>query len=227
MTNERITIETFQDWKAVEDRNYRNEDKTMWSSSYDLVYKDILIASYGKRKSVLEELEKIGLQEMSEIITIAFEKSLINELRDKQAVQFVYGENFYDIFESIEGGYIYNVYPNEPDLIFDDDGELIDEEQLDGGLCSGNEIDVFTFIFPSKNERIMVVDSIEITANKTIEILSNGMACYNYKGVSYRLFESRENAIKYIDIEDDSLVVAEFSNDNDLDEYLEKLIMES
>lgn len=219
MENQQIIIKEFQEWNAVENRNYRNKEKTMWSSSYDLFYKDILIASYGKRKSILEELGKIELNQMSEIITTAFEKTLINELRKNQAVQFVYQENFYDIFQSVEGGYIYNIYPNQPDLIFDEDGEFVEDEQLDGGLCTGNERDVFTFIFPTQDEKVMVVDSIEITANKTIEIFSNEMACYNYKGISYKLFMTRENALKYIDTEDKTLVIAEFSSDEEVDEY--------
>lgn len=151
MKNQKIDIKTFQDWKAVEDRNYINEDKTIWSSSYDLFYKNILITSYGKRKPIFKELEKIELNQMSEIITTAYKKTLINELKVNKAVQFIYQENFYDIFESVEGGYIYSIYPNQPDLIFDEDGELIEDEQLDGGLCTGRERDVFTFIFPNDN----------------------------------------------------------------------------
>ena len=33
-------------------------------------------------------------------------------------------------------------------LIFDKNGDLKDEEELDGGLCTGDERDVLTFIFP-------------------------------------------------------------------------------
>ena len=69
-------------------------------------------------------------------------------------------------------------------------------------------------------ESVEILDCVEITANQTIEIYSNQMACYNYKGISYRLFASKEDAIKYIETQDNSLIVEEFSDETELDEYL-------
>lgn len=69
-----------------------------------------------------------------------------SKLRKERKVQFVYDGLFYDLFESVEGGWIVNVYPNDKDRIFDEDGELIDDEQIDGGLCTGSATDAVYFM---------------------------------------------------------------------------------
>ena len=50
--------------------------------------------------------------------------------------------------EIISNTYLSLLYPDDLDLIFDENGDLKDEEELDGGLCDGDERDVLTFIFP-------------------------------------------------------------------------------
>lgn len=219
MKNEKLELGAFQDWKVLEIRNYINEET--YSCLYELVYKDVVITSYGKRRPALDELDRIKKFEMSEVCISLFRDHLIEKLKNNYAVQFVYQDQFYDIFESCEEGYIYNIYPNDPETIYDEDGELIDEEQLDGGLCTGDEKDVFTFVFPCLDEEnIVVAETIEIDVNKTIDILCNGMAYYNYKGISFRLFASKEDAVAYLESNDESLVIEEFESDEELDEYL-------
>lgn len=134
-------IDTFQDWKAVENRKQVINGATC-SCDYDLFYKDILIASYGKIKPLLDELDLIKNQQMSETIFDYFVEALAKKLDEDNQLQFIYDDKFYDLFDSVEGGYIYNVYPNEPNLIFDKDGELIDDMQLDGGLYDGKSKDI-------------------------------------------------------------------------------------
>lgn len=78
-------------------------------------------------------------QDIKEAMDKKFLTSCANTLKLKKSVQFVYDDLFYDIFRSFtELGYIINVYPNDKGKIFDTDGELIDDEQLDGGCCTGN-----------------------------------------------------------------------------------------
>lgn len=86
-------------------------------------------------------------QETQEAIDKKFLASCANKLRRTKAVQFVYGDLFYDIFKSFtEMGYIINVYPNDKEKIFDAGGELIDDEQLDGGCCTGSAKDAVYFM---------------------------------------------------------------------------------
>jgi len=67
-----------------------------------------------------------------------------------------------------------------------------------------------------------VKKSIELAANRSIDILENGLAYYNYEGNHFRVFSSKEKAINFVENHDDSLIIAEFDNDEDLDEFLEK-----
>ena len=65
-----------------------------------------------------------------------------------------------------------------------------------------------------------IVDTIEITANKTIDVLSSGLAYYNYQGNHFRLFASKNDALRYIESEDESLIIKEFNNEEELDSFL-------
>ena len=69
---------------------------------------------------------------------------------------------------------------------------------------------------------ISVVDTIELKANRTIDVLENGLTYYNYEGNHFRVFSSKENAIEFIESNNNNLVIAEFDNEDDLDEFLEK-----
>lgn len=85
-----------------------------------------------------------------EIVNAMNEKYLelcTTTLEENKAVQFVYKGFFYDIFESAcEIGWVVNVYPNAKDKIFDEDNQLIDEQQIDGGLCTGSAKDAIYFM---------------------------------------------------------------------------------
>ena len=145
---ESIEVKKFSSWKIVERRKYIGDDKKMWSSSWDLCNGTIIVASYGKEKYVLKEFELIIKNKTSDDVSSFLIEALIEKIKKTDCAQFSYQGCFYDIFDSVEGGYIYNVYPDDLDLIFDENGDLKDEEELDGGLCDGDERDVLTFIFP-------------------------------------------------------------------------------
>lgn len=68
---------------------------------------------------------------------------------------------------------------------------------------------------------IGVKESIELRANRTIDVLENGLAYYNYEGNNFRVFSSKENAMNFIETNNSSLIIAEFDTEDELDEYLE------
>lgn len=222
LDSEMIEVKSSAFWKIIENRRCIGQDKTMWSSSWDLCNGSMVVASYGKLKYALEEFELLEKQETSDSVSKKLIECIVEKLKTSGFAQFSYQDNFYDIFESSEGGYIYNIYPDDLDVIFDEDGELIDEEEIDGGLCTGDEKDVLSFIFPEHllYTSVDVVESIEITANKTIDVLSSGLAYYNYQGNHFRLFASKNDALRYVESKDESLIVKEFSNEGELDTFL-------
>ena len=68
---------------------------------------------------------------------------LANILENKQNVKFEYNDLFYEIFESCDSGYIINLYSsNEKDK----DGEYLEENNVDGGLCNGAVRDAILFM---------------------------------------------------------------------------------
>ncbi len=69
---------------------------------------------------------------------------------------------------------------------------------------------------------MQVKNSIEITANRTIDVLENGLAYYNYEGNHFRLFATKDDALAFLENNDDTLVIKEFDNDELLDKYLEE-----
>ena len=148
LDSEMIEVKSSAFWKIIENRRYIGQDKTMWSSSWDLCNGSMIVASYGKEKYVLKEFELIIKNKTSDDVSSFLIEALIEKIKKTDCAQFSYQGCFYDIFDSVEGGYIYNVYPDDLDLIFDENGDLKDEEELDGGLCTGDERDVLTFIFP-------------------------------------------------------------------------------
>lgn len=221
--SEMIEVKSSSFWKIIETRRYIGQNKTMWSSSWDLCNGSIIVASYGKLKYALEEFELIINNKTSEGVSKSLINALITEIESNGIAQFSYQGYFYDVFDSSEGGYQYSYYPDDIELIFDDDGELIDDEVLDGGYCESEDaISVLSFIFPKNLLFIAprVVDTIEITANKTIDVLSSGLAYYNYQGNHFRLFASKNDALRYIESEDESLIIKEFNNEEELDSFL-------
>ena len=61
----------------------------------------------------------------------------------------------------------------------------------------------------------------EESANKTLHGLENGLAYYNYKGTHFRVFNSFENGLHWLDNRNDELVIADFETDKELDEFLD------
>lgn len=70
-------------------------------------------------------------------------KSFVKTLEDTQEVEFSYNEFYYEIFESSDIGYIVNVYSSDEK---DGDGDYLEENELDGGLCTGSARDAVEFM---------------------------------------------------------------------------------
>lgn len=68
---------------------------------------------------------------------------LANILENKQNVKFEYNDLFYEIFESGDSGYISNLYSSDEK---DQDGEYLEENNVDGGLCNGAVRDAILFM---------------------------------------------------------------------------------
>ena len=68
---------------------------------------------------------------------------LANILENKQNVKFEYNDLFYEIFESCDSGYIINLYSSNEK---DEDGEYLEENNVDGGLCIGAVRDAILFM---------------------------------------------------------------------------------
>lgn len=61
-----------------------------------------------------------------------------------QRVEFKYKDQYYEVFTSdCENGYMINVFSNAQK---DEDGYFLDENIVDGGLCSGNSCDAIEFM---------------------------------------------------------------------------------
>ena len=60
-----------------------------------------------------------------------------------KAVEFRHNGFYYEVFESIESGYIVNLYSSNSR---DECGSYLDEYLIDGGLCTGNASDAIGFM---------------------------------------------------------------------------------
>lgn len=70
--------------------------------------------------------------------------SKLSELLEKEkSVEFKYNNLFYEIFESCDTGYIVNLYSSDEK---DKDDEYLEENLVDGGLCSGSASDTVWFM---------------------------------------------------------------------------------
>jgi len=58
--------------------------------------------------------------------------------------------------------------------------------------------------------------------NRSLHELDSGLAYYNYEGYHFRVFKSFEDGMKWLEDDDDSLIVEEFDTEESLDEWLEK-----
>ena len=72
----------------------------------------------------------------------------------------------------------------------------------------------------SDDDTLEEVELHEERANRTLHGLKNGLAYYNYEGVHFRVFNSFEDGLHWLDNGDDDLVIAEFENEQELDSYL-------
>ena len=64
-------------------------------------------------------------------------------LEKDKSVEFKYNNLFYEIFESCDTGYMVNLYSSNEK---DEDGEYLEENLVDGGLCSGSASDAVWFM---------------------------------------------------------------------------------
>lgn len=62
----------------------------------------------------------------------------------------------------------------------------------------------------------------ELTANKTIHEIELGMAFYNNQGLQYLLFNSFDDAIKYIETCNEKLIIKTFDDEEKMDKYIIK-----
>ena len=61
-----------------------------------------------------------------------------------QRVEFRYNNLYYEVFVSgVENGYMINIYSNSQK---DEDGCFLDENMVDGGLCTGSYTDAIKFM---------------------------------------------------------------------------------
>ena len=68
---------------------------------------------------------------------------LADILEKDKSVEFKYNNLFYEIFESCDSGYIVNLYSSDEK---DEDGEYLEENNVDGGLCNGAVRDAILFM---------------------------------------------------------------------------------
>ena len=64
-------------------------------------------------------------------------------LEKDKSVEFKYNNLFYEIFESCDTGYMVNLYSSNEK---DEDGEYLEENLVDGGLCTGRASDAVWFM---------------------------------------------------------------------------------
>jgi len=64
-------------------------------------------------------------------------------LNSHNTIEFQYNNFYYEIFESVESGYIVNLYSNN---IKDEDGNYFDKYIVDGGLCTGSAKEAIKFM---------------------------------------------------------------------------------
>ena len=60
-----------------------------------------------------------------------------------QSVEFAYNSLYYEVFKSADSGYVVNLYSSNEK---DDEGEFIEVNLVDGGLCTGSVRDAIEFM---------------------------------------------------------------------------------
>ena len=92
--------------------------------------------------SELENQNDIDSQVEKDVYNIFFKKCA-TKLRKNRNVEFKFGGCIIDIFESSEGGWHITVY--EEDAKKDENGDFNEDDEIDGGLCTGSAINAVTF----------------------------------------------------------------------------------
>lgn len=69
--------------------------------------------------------------------------SLSKILEHHEEVEFVYNNIHYEIFASSESGYIVNIYKSDEK---DEYGQYLEQNNIDGGLCTGSCKDAIEFM---------------------------------------------------------------------------------
>ena len=65
-------------------------------------------------------------------------------LKSERSIEFQHKSLYYKIFASADTGYVVNVYSSNER---DDDQEYLEENLMDGGLCTGSERDAVAFMW--------------------------------------------------------------------------------
>jgi len=69
--------------------------------------------------------------------------TLVRLLNRGLTVEFKQDDSYYEVFESSHGGYSINVYSSEEK---DEDGNYLESNLVDGGICSGSTRDAIEFM---------------------------------------------------------------------------------
>jgi len=85
------------------------------------------------------------IQEVKYMTALAKNKinTLARVLKNKNIVEFKNNNLYYEVFLSADSGYVVNIYNND---VRDDEGELIETNIIDGGLCEGSAKDAIEFM---------------------------------------------------------------------------------
>ena len=78
-------------------------------------------------------------EEFREIAITALSKFLLLN----QSVEFKYNNLYYEIFASVESGYVINIYSSDEKDEYD---EYQEKFNIDGGLCTGSAKDAIEFM---------------------------------------------------------------------------------
>ena len=69
--------------------------------------------------------------------------SLSKMLESQEEIEFVYNNLYYEIYASSESGYIVNIYSSGEK---DEDDDYLEQNIIDGGLCTGSSQDAIEFM---------------------------------------------------------------------------------
>ena len=69
--------------------------------------------------------------------------SLAKILQQHDEVEFIYNNLHYEIYASCESGYVVNIYSSDEK---DEDDQYLEQNNIDGGLCTGSCLDAIEFM---------------------------------------------------------------------------------